>query len=419
MATKKATATVKAAPKPSAKPKSPARTKTKAKDDVAATSAGVEQPAAPNKPTVAKAEAIDVGGAIQELAAEAIEIAMAETAGEQGRNKARFHRGALMLRLDATAKALGEKRAELLREMNAASLAMAERHAILNYEPISDQEATMTKRVVERFGNSGEYPLVGAISRLTGQPVVNDAGEPLTVNITDVALNKLYALADVDPMGIETAVSFAYRHTEQVVKKAKAAARTLNRPLLDVLTAVDAARVKAPHPVTGDTIDVQPEGKEAMAFIAALVGEPPAREVVSIKTSRSFYDGFFIPLKKLMTAVASHYKPELIAASADGTVSNVFVLEMTLAQYFNVYEDEGVSAALGALVRGDILSEKQAQDFLNSFAFDPANDEWRQIKDIGAAVEAMGEFDDDEPEPEDGDGDLDWLEDDDWGDDNG
>lgn len=406
MATKKQTSTVNAVPKPNAKAKAKPKAAPKPKaEPKAKPKAEPKAKAAPPTPS---------DNYITELAADAIEIAMAESAGERGRNHARFQRGALMLRLEQMARVTKESRKEMLARVNARSLELAERHALLNYEPISDQEASMTKRVVERFGNSGEYPLVNAISRLTGQPVVNDAGETLTVNITDVAINKLYALADIDALEVEAAVSFAFRHTEQVVKKAKAVARRNNEPLADILAKVDAARVKVPHPATGDTIDVQPEGKEALEVLAALAGEAPAPDVVSIKTSRAFYDGFFVPLKKLMTAVVKRYKPEVVAASGDGMVSNVFVLETTLAQYFNIYEDEGVSAALGALVRAEVLSLGQASDFLGTHAYDATTDEWRAVADTAEAVEIMDELDDDD---DDGDDD-DWLEsDDEWGDD--
>lgn len=366
-----------------------------------------------NVPKEAKKDREEVGP-IERLAANALHISLQENEGERGRNAARFQRGELVLELAQIAKASHSNQKQLLEAVNAEALRQAERHNILNYTPISQQEATMTSRVVNAFGSGGEFPLVNAVSKLTGEPLVNDAGEAPTVELTDVALNKLYALASIADGYVDEAVSFAYRHTERVVKKAKSVAQDTHLPLHQVIGAVDAARVKAPHPVTGEPIDVQPEGRDALVVLAGLAGEPIESEIITIKTTRALYDGFFVPLKKLMSAVASAYAPSLVATTTDGLVSNAFVLEQTIVQFFNVFEDDGVNTALAAMIRSETITETQAQDFLNSYAFDQTAGEWKKMPDF-VEVEAVAELvDDDDDDDDDDEGftdeEYDWSE---------
>lgn len=362
----------------------------------------------PKKPQVDESL---VSTQVKRLADDVVHLATLEAKGEQGRNAARFQRGALMLSLRDTARAMKVRQKDLLAEVNARALEMAERNNLLSFQPVSSVEATTTAKVVERFGVGGDYPLVGAINKLTGEPLVGDDGNPLRIDLTSVALNKLYALADIDEAYIDEAVSFAFRHTEKVVRKAKKVASDTKTPLAEVIAAVNQARVTAPHPVTGAPIQVQPEGVDALKVLSDMAGEAPESEVVSIKTTRALYDGFFVPLKKLMSAVAERFNPSLVAASQDGMVSNAFVIEHTIVQFFNVHEDEGVQRALAAMVAADLITPKQADEFVDTFAVDPVTDTWSKVRDLPSEVAEVAAVLDEVPgdEPED-----DWGDDDPW-----
>lgn len=374
----------------------------------AARQARAEAPAEPVRGAVAAVEARPKAAPLVEpsedflgdLAHRTLEVALAEREGDHGKNAARFRRGELMLELAGVAKASGVKIKDALIDLNERTLELAENNAIIGYEPINEQEASRTRKVVQAFGSSGEFRLVNAISRVTGEPVVLDDGQPPLMSLTDVALNKLVPLTELAEEDPDEVLSFAYRHNEKVVGKAKSVAKQTGEPLIKIIRKLDRARVKAPHPVTGELIEVQPEGREAIDFLGALVGEEPTPDVVSIKTSRGFYEAFFEPLKQLMSAVASRYNPSLVAQDSEGQVSNVLVLEHTIAQYFNVHEDAGVKSALGAMVRAETISQRQAEEFLDTTAYDPDSGEWLQVRDVAEAADALDDYGDWEDDPE-------------------
>lgn len=354
---------------------------------------------------------------LSDLAHRTLEVALAEREGDQGKNAARFRRGDLMVELAAVARASNRRVKDMLADLNERTLELAENNAIIGYEPIIEQEASRTRKVVQAFGSSGEFRMVNAISRVTGEPVVLDDGEPPLLNLTDVALNKLIPLTGLANEDHNEVLSFAYRYTEKIVGKARSVAKATDTPLINIMRALDAHRVTAAHPITGEAIQVQPEGREAIDFLGAMVGEAPTPDIVSIKTSRGFYETFWEPLRQLMSAVASRYEPSLVAADSEGQVSNVLVFEHVIAQYFNVHEDTGVSATLGAMVRAETITQAQAEQFLANYAFDPESGEWRQVNDISDEdmAAAAGEWDD-EAEDDIGDDDAQWddgLDDDD------
>lgn len=366
--------------------KKKATTKTKAKTKA---KAKAETKAAPPPEPVS---------VIDSYAADILSLAMEERSSEQGKNATRFKRGALMVNLADEARAAKLPFKVILDDVNAHAMSLAENNGIIDFDPVSNQEATTTRRVVEKFGAYGEYPLVNAVNKLTGDPLVDDSGQPLVVDLQAVAVNKLYALASIDEEHLADAVSFAFRHTEKVVRKAKSVARNTERPLHEVIDALNKARVTTSHPVSGAPIEVQPEDRDALMVLADMAGEPAESEVVSIKTTRALYEGFYVPLKKLFSGVLRAFNPAPIAASSDGQVSNAFVLEQTIVQFFNIYEDEGVQRALTALVLSELITEKQADEFVNTFAFDPVTDEWaRHLSedDVAQAADALGDWEDD------------------------
>lgn len=334
------------------------------------------EPLPPARTVATPAAPAATSNALDALATEAFGVAMEEREGDHGRNAARFRRGELMLRLEGIASANRSTIKNALVELNRRLVSMAGDHMVPDINPISDQEASTTKRVVEAFGSSGEFDLVDAVNPNTGDPLVNDAGEPPKVALTDVAMNKLYPLAEfAGEVDQDRLLSFAHRNTEKVVKKAKAVAKNASIPIKTIITKLNKAREEGQHVITGDPVKVQLKEKEAMAFLRNLAGEAPAPEVATIKTSRAWFDATWTPLKDLAAAVMKRYHPEMVNP-ASGEVSNVFVLERTLTQFFNVHEDKGVESVLGALVAADDITTAQAESFIEDFAFDTERGTW-------------------------------------------
>ncbi len=332
---------------------------------------------------------------IDELADEALSQSLEEQGGEEERNTARFKRGESMLRLAGVAQASQQKMKDMLDLLNQRLLEKADANSLLGVSAITEQEATMTRKVVEAFGSSGEFRVVDAINPHTGDPLVNDAGEPFVRRLTQVALNKLYPLVEAAEGHFDEVVSFAFRYSEKTVKKAKSVAKATNTPLIKVIKTVNKQRFTSVSPITGEKIKVQLEDKLAYDFLRGLVGEEPTDGVVSIKTVRSWYEAFWVPMLNLMSAAAGEYAPSLVSQNT-GRVSNVFALEQTISQFFNVHEDEGVNRVLAAMVRSETITEAQAHEFMDSFALSEEG-EWVRVSGGDEAVaEAAEEFDDEE-----------------------
>lgn len=362
-----------------------------------------DAPAAiPQAKVSAKTAAAPADDPIDRLAAEAFDIGMQERSGEHGKNAARFKRGELMIRLHGAAQGGKLQMKQALEQLNGRMMGLAGENMVPDFTPISEGEASGTRKVVEAFGSSGEFSLVDAVNEFTGDPMVNDAGEPPQMNLTDVAMNKLQPLVEfADSVDQDRLLSFAHRNTEKVVKKAKAVAKNTSTPFSRIITKLNKVYDQKAHPITGKTIRVPAAEKNVLAFLADLNGEAPAPEVASIKTDKAWFDTFWTPLKALYTAVANEFLPGM--APEGQSVSNVFVLERTIGQYFNVHTAEGISMALQALEDAEDISAEQVQQFLSSYAFDSDSGTWAStVTDEAAADTSLedavdaDEFDEDD-----------------------
>lgn len=358
------------------------------------------KPKAPRKPKVE-----DASDLVADLAAQALDIAAEEASGEHGRNAARFKRGELMLRLTGISQAAKVPAKKLLKLMNERTITLASASSIPDFHPITEQEASTTRRVVQAFGSSGEFNLLDAVDPATGNPLLNDAGEPYQVPLTEVAMNKLYPLVEYAEEGhLDTLLSFAYRNSEKVVKAAKRVAKSLEKPIMTVIEDTNKMRVTKPSPLGEEVgaIEVPPDEKEIVRALREMMGEAPEPDIASLKTSRAWYEGTWNPLKSFVSSVARAFIPEVVNESS-GEVSNVFILERILTQLFHPLADgdKGAQRILGALVEAGDLTEGQAHDFVDSFAFDPESERWERI--VSGVVPSDAAILDNEDESDDED----------------
>lgn len=336
----------------------------------------------------------------EELAAQAIDISNEEHKGSINSNAARLRRGELMIRLAGVAKAAKMPMKTVLRDVNADAAAMAANSGV-TYSEITEQEASTTRKVVERFGSSGEFRLVDAINPITGEPLVGDDGQPLRRDLTEVAVNKLYAAADyvddtTEEAALDTILSFLLRNTEKVVKAAKRVAKRNDTSLHAVISDVNRVRSTSVSPLTGKEVEVEADESTLLNVLREMAGEPEKEDIASLRTSRSWYEGTWLRIKGMVDAVAGAFIPQVVNEST-GQTSNVFVLERTLTQLFDPIEDENVHRLLGALVASGDLTEGQANEFINSFAFDAETGEWsRTVSGITAGDADDADLDDDD-----------------------
>jgi hypothetical protein len=344
----------------------------------------------PRRPTVD-----DPDDLVETLAAQALDIAAEEASGEHGRNVARFKRGELMIRLTGISQASKVPVKKLLGMLNQRTLTMASENQMPAFKAITEQEASTTRKVAQAFGSSGEFPLLNAIDPTTGHPLLNDAGEPYMLPLTEVAMNKLYPLVEyTSEASVDELLSFAHQNTEKVVKAAKRVAKSLEKPIMAVIADVNKMRVEIDSPLGLGKVMVPPSEADIVRELREMMGEAPEPDIASLKTSRAWYDGTWVPLKALVNAIAKAFVPEVVNESS-GEVTNVFILERLITQLFHPSEDKGVQRVLAALVEAGDLTEGQANQFVDSFAFDGENDEWVRVKSSVAPEKDADELDDD------------------------
>lgn len=396
-------------PKAAPKKKAPAKKTTPKKAAPKKTA-----PAAKAKGAVAKAraEASTVVAAqddiIDSFAREAFELSSTERQGEVGRNIARFKRGELMIRLHGAAKSARIPVKKMLSGLNERMVILAEQQHVPDFREITEQEASTTRKVVEAFGSDTEFKLMHKLNPTTGQPLVRDDGNPYELPITEVAMNKLAPLTEfADSIELDTLVSFAYLNTEKVVKGAKRVATRTGAPMRKVIKKLLSLTEQAVSPVAPELGDIKVNASEQAVLqeISNMLGEAPPVEIATIKTEKGWYESFWVPLKNLMSQLARLYKPDATNQTT-GEVSNVFVLERTIGQFFNANEDTGIQRALGAMVEAQDITEAQANEFLNRFSLNPESGEWVETSP-GENVVVEADVLDDEPEEGDDEPDFD------------
>lgn len=310
---------------------------------------------------------------IDDISDLAFQVGVSEREDEVNKNSARFERGELMIRLAAVAQSERIPFKDILTRVNERMARRADENNLTDFQLITKEEATTTRRVVEAFGSHGEFRLVNYINPNTGQPLVGDDGEPPLTSIRSVPVNKLYAIVDyAGEKDLDALLSFAYRYNERVVKKVRSIAKNQGKSLLSIAKRLDKVKRDAVHMVTGETIKVQLDTKGALEKLRDWAGEAPPPDVVSIKTDRAWVESFFEPLKALYTAVMQDVQPELFPEG----VSTVFVFERTIGQLFNVNTEEGVVNALRALVNAEDIDEDQAKEFYANHDFNPGTGQW-------------------------------------------
>ena len=307
---------------------------------------------------------------LDELSNLAFQVGIEERRGDLNKNSARFERGELMLRLSAIAQAERVPFKTILERVNDRLMQLAAENTLADFQTITKEEATTTRKVVEAFGSSAEFRLVNATNPNTGEPLVDDSGEPPLTSIREVPMNKLYAVVDyAGDKDLDALLSFAHRYSERVVKKAKSVAKNQGKPLLTLIKKLDRLRAEGVHIATGETIKVQVDERTALEKLRDWAGEAPPPDVVSIKTDRSWVESFWRPLKALYSAIQKEVNPELMGEADE--VSNVFVFERTIGQYFNVNSEQGLRSAVGALIEAEDITADQAQEFFATHAFNP------------------------------------------------
>lgn len=360
----------------------------------------------------------DMQAAFHDLVRDAFEVLRQEHQGEIGRNVARLRKGQIMTVVERFKQRAREQELEgltttkeILAALNSGLIAFANSHGIVDrFNRITENEATITRTVFERFtdperGINSSFRLVDAIDEATGQPILNDAGEPMEVPISEVAVNNLYPLAEyATPANRDTLASFAHRFSEKVVKATKKLSKDRSIPIFDVIQDINNLRRAVPSPITEEEVSVQADEGLALDWIRQQRGEEPPSEIVSISTTRDWFEAEYEPLKAVASLVYGVFG--LPVDEETGLISNVKLLERTITQYFsiNLY---GPERLVMALVDAGDISEEQGKRFLARYQWDAESREMVEQEvseeEAQALTDAIATSPEPAPEPDEWD----------------
>lgn len=341
-----------------------------------------EEPEGAGDPHPRAERALESGNlrdAFHDLVRDSFEVLRQEHAGEIGRNVARLRKGQIMTvveRFKERAKAEELEglttTKEILGALNSGLIAFANSHGIVDrFNRITENEATITRMVFERFtgqdGINARFRLLDAVDEATGRPLLNDAGEPIEVPISEVAVNNLYPLAEyATDLNRDKLASFAQRFSEKVVKGAKKLSKDRDIPILDVVEDINSLRRTVVSPVTEDEVAIQADEGSALSWIREQRGEEPPSEIINITTTRDWYESEYVPLKAIATQL---YLTFGLPLNDSGEISNVKLLERIIGQYFSVHE-YGPQRLIAAFVDAEDITTAKAERFLTRWRWD-------------------------------------------------
>lgn len=318
------------------------------------------------------------GDPLAHLANQAYLLARQERDNQIEGNAARFKRGQIALELQALSKAIGLPTNQLLEDVNKQLTLIAAENMDTEEDigTISENEATMTASVVKAFGSDGTFLHIFGKNRATGEPMVDDNGTPRSVPITSVPINKLYALTSfLSDADYDTLASFAKYHGERTVKRAAGISKSKHIPIQQVIEFVNKVTEPRKSPLTGLEIQVKAPEK---AILKKMDDLAPARlsEIVNIPTVRTFFDGAWRRIKNTLTALAEEYDKGLLQGKGNTEVSNMYVFERLLVQYFDPAEGSGTMRIMEAVLNAGDFTPQQIDAFLKNHRFDADTAQW-------------------------------------------
>jgi hypothetical protein len=312
-----------------------------------------------------------------------------ERTGELDKNAARYAKGMRLSAFESIGRELKEagdpdfqvRGAVLNYARRALHVRDVSEHAIDTRKRLAPSEVSMTRKVYETYlqhrGDlEASFEVVDAVNQETGEPLVSDSGEPYVKSVAEIALNKLYILA---PYYVDThrdkILSFAYRNSEKAVG---AAVKLMDERKDNIGEVIDQLN-QITNTDAGEDIDPEMAVRD---FVATKVGTTPPSQVRTIKVDAAWYEGDWVDIKRVATALAVKFGHPL---DDRGQIPNTVLLEH-LVSYF-VPREHGASAIVQAFVDNGTLEEAQARTFLA---------EYSGIADASVGASGADDVDDDD-----------------------
>jgi len=231
---------------------------------------------------------------------------------------------------------------------------------------LSNAEVSMTRKVYATYlkhegGVDATFRLVDQRDPATGEPLVGDDGNPLEVPVTEIALNKLYALSDYySPEVRDELLAFAHRNTERAV----GAAAKLMTPenVKDIIAELNALTQQADENEADGEDSLTPQ-EAILDHVAEQQGQRKPSTVKNIAVDAAFYGGDWYETKRVATQIA---KACDVALDDKGELGNTKLLETMIGEYF-APRRFGANNLVQLFVEAGDMTTKQAEKFLAEY----------------------------------------------------
>lgn len=309
-----------------------------------------------------------------------------ERSGDTGRNAERIHKGKLLAELEDIGKKLKrlghpgfQKRyAEVAYARHSVREILREKGRPEAKDRLSSAEVSIVRKaftdVVKPLGGTeASFRRVDEFDPQTDQPLVNDAGKPYEEPLVSVSVNKLHAIKDlVDPDQeelTERVLSFAYRHSEECVRKAvKLFKRFISDKTVDERRAIH----EMLDLFRDSTKTIEVEGEERTAHwdsddiikhLNQILGPSKGgEELATITIDKGIYVEGWKPIQEVASQLYRYHNLPVVERT--GQISNSKLLETIIYTLLHPI-DHGAKAITEMFVEAGDISRKQAKAFLS------------------------------------------------------
>ena len=310
----------------------------------------------------------------QELTNKLIASLELERTGELSKNGARLNKGECLTLLEREGmrlKAAGE-------ELDSSPLQFAvtqaknaiESKGVFDTRLDNDEVSVVRKaftRVAEPLGGAdATFQDVYARNPHTGEKLVNDAGQPFTRPISEVAVNKLYLIADYAEHDFDAAISFAKRASEKGIKKLNRVWKRTKDPNTMFSMMMDLAEM---YGTEDQTISLRVNEELGI--------EDEGPEYKNIQVPAHLFDGAYSRCRRMMSLILGFNGNEEALEKESGMVMPGIMLETILVTLLDPQE-YGPWNMLEVLVRAGTVNTEQAANFKLAWDEDGLAERWEE-----------------------------------------
>jgi len=195
---------------------------------------------------------------------------------------------------------------------------------------------------------------------------MNDAGQPFTRPISEVAVNKLYLIADYAEHDFDAAISFAKRASEKGIKKLNRVWKRTKDPNTMFSMMMDLAEM---YGTEDQTISLRVNEELGI--------EDEGPEYKNIQVPAHLFDGAYSRCRRMMSLILGFNGNEEALEKESGMVMPGIMLETILVTLLDPQE-YGPWNMLEVLVRAGTVNTEQAANFKLAWDEDGLRERWEE-----------------------------------------